>query len=81
MRVARGDEGLVEDVLRLLESCLEIAVAPLLRRLARWQLAVAGLREVRRGPFEGLKLYRYLADVAAVACVRAAGKRLCSGSP
>src|SRR5204863_8772328 len=57
-RVVAGglnDEGLVQDERGGLESSLEIAVGPLLRRLADWQTSFIGFPELLLRPLDRLQ--------------------------
>ena len=50
------DEGFVDDERRGLEAGVEIAVRPLVGRLAHRQAAFGRVREILRGPFQHLHL-------------------------
>ena len=59
MAAVRRDEGFIENQRGILEAGVEIAVNPLILRLAHGQAAFLGLGEVRRRPFELSHLGRW----------------------
>ena len=59
-----GDEAFLDDQLGGLEAGVDVAVAPLLRRLAQRQLVVAGRGEIGGVPFDGLQVDLRRRDIA-----------------
>jgi hypothetical protein len=75
MRVAAGNEAFLDDDLRRLEAGIEIAVAPLLGRLAQGQPVVARGGEIAGLPLDGLQVDLRRRDVAIRPRVGAAGEQ------
>ncbi len=75
VRVARGDEAFLDDELRRLEAGVDVAVGPLLRRLAERHLVVARGGEVAGIPFHRLQVDLGGRDIAVRARIGAAGEQ------